>query len=225
MGREYSDALDMFVDEQRTFINALQGNKDISIVIHGTGSPVIATAQEIALYFASNAAEVSSHFIIDRTGKVVQCVSLQNGAAANCCLELNHDSFWDKYAKKYTNLNLCTISIEHCNDVTNSLPPTPAQLQASIKLISYLTKKFNIPTTRIKTHASIDPESRKQCPGNYPMTDVIKAVDELNQPQNTISEIILAEDLTKAQQDLVDAEKELAALRGLIVVNKPTVIQ
>lgn len=224
MGREYTDALDMFVDEQRTFINALQGNKDLSIVIHGTGSPVVPSAQEIALYFATNKDEVSSHFVIDRTGKIVQCVSLLNGAAANCCLEDGHDTYWDKYAKKYTNLNLCTISIEHCNDISNSLPPTPAQLQASIKLITYLSKKYNIPASRIKTHASIDPQSRKECPGNYPMNKVIEEIANINQPVS-ITEDPMSADLAKAQADLVDAEKELALLRGMIIVNKPTVIE
>lgn len=225
MGREYSDALDMFVDEQRTFIGALQNNKDLSIVIHGTGSPVVPTAQEIALYFATNKDELSSHFVIDRTGKVVQCVSLQNGAAANCCLEDGHDTFWDKYNTKYANLNKCTISIEHCNDVTNSLPLTPAQLAASIKLLQYLTNKFNIPLSRIKTHASIDPQTRKECPGNYPMSDVLQALQPSTKSAPTVSETTIAQDLAKAQADVVDLDHELALLRGMVIVNQPTVIQ
>lgn len=225
MGSEYIDAQDMFVNPQRTFIGALQGNKDLSIVIHGTGSPTVPTAQEIAMYFATNTDEVSSHFVIDRTGKVVQCVSLENGAAANCCLEDGHDTYWDKYATKYGNLNKCTISIEHCNDVTNSLPPTSAQLAASIKLIQFLINKFNIPTSRIKTHASIDPQTRKECPGNYPMSDVIQAIQAPSKTTPTISETTIAQDLAKAQADVIDLEQELALLRGMVIINQPTVIE
>jgi N-acetyl-anhydromuramyl-L-alanine amidase AmpD len=230
MGREYGPAQDMFVDESRTFIGALKNNKDLSIVIHGSGSPgdVVPTADEIALYFASNKQMVSSHFVIGRDGKIVQCVSLNDGAAANCCLEPGYDMYWDMYEKGYGNLNKCTISIEHCNNADNSLPLTEAQKKASFELVQYLCLKYGIPPTRIKTHASLAPKTRKECPGNYPMDELIQTMTPKPapkpkpkpkpDPQPTISEQQLLSELDQM-------EKELQALRGMITVNKPTVIE
>lgn len=225
MGREYTPALDMFVDEQRTFIGALQGNKDLSIVIHGSGSPVVPTAQELGLYFASNAAMLSSHFVIDRNGVVVQCVSLKDGAAANCCLEPGHDKFWDPYNTKYGNLNKCTISIEHANNADNSLALTDAQKKASFALVQFLCKKYNIPVSRIKTHASLDPQSRAHCPGNYPMQELLDSMATKTPTETTVSESTIQTDIAEIQADIVDEEAKLAALRGLVVVKGPTVIE
>lgn len=223
MGREYQPALDMFVDESRTFIGALKNNKDISIVIHGSGSPgdIVPTAEELALFFASNKQMLSSHFVIGRDGTVIQCVSLNDGAAANCCLEDGHDKYWDTYEAIYKNLNMCTISIEHANNAQNSLPLTAAQKKASFALVQYLCKKYNIPASRIKTHASLDPKTRSQCPGNYPMEELINTMTppkKAPDPQPTISE-------TDVKTELQKLEDELAKLRGMIVVNKPTVIE
>lgn len=234
MGKEYGPALDMFVDESRTFMGVMKkAAKDLSIVIHGTGSPgdQVPTAEEIALYFASNKQMVSSHFVIGRDGKVVQCVSLQNGAAANCCLEAGSDPYWDKYEKGYGNLNLCTISIEHCNNVDNSLPLTDAQQKASFELVQTLCMKYGIPANRIKTHASLDPKTRKECPGNYPMKELIDSMTPKPAPkpapskEPVVAETTIASDVNQLQTELDKAEQELAALRGMIIVNKPTVIE
>lgn len=227
MGREYTPAIDMFVDESRVFIGSLtnsSANKDLSIVLHGTGSPgnTVPTAQEIALFFASNKDEVSSHFVIGRDGTVVQCVSLKDGSGANCCVESGYDGFWTPYLKKYNNLNLCTISIEHCNNIDNSLSPTREQLAASESLIKFLMQKYDIPTERIKTHASINPKSRAHCPGNYPLQELIQAMAT---KQATISETQVETEITDLEKSLQTVEAELQALRGMVVVKGPTVIE
>jgi len=225
MGSEYSPAQDMFVDESRTFIGALKNNKDLSIVIHGTGSPgkKVPTAEEIGLYFASNKEMVSSHFVIGRDGKIVQCVSLNDGAASNCCLEEDHDTYWDTYNAIYGNLNKCTISIEHCNNVDNSLPLTAVQKQASFTLVQYLCSKYNIPVSRVKTHASLDPKTRKLCPGNYPMQELLDSMTPKSEP--TVSEEQIKEEIDELTKELQAAEEALAKLRGMVIVNKPTVIK
>jgi len=238
MGTEYQSAIDMFVDESRVFIgalNSLKNKKDLSIVIHGSGSPgnKVPSAQEIALYFASNKDMVSSHFVIGRDGKIVQCVSLKDGAAANCCLEEGHDKYWDPLNAVYGNLNKCTISIEHCNNADNSLPLTAAQQKASFELVQYLCTKYNIPPERIKTHASLDPKSRSLCPGNYPMEELIKTMtppkkptpDPKPQPEPTVSEQQIVQEVDELTKELQAAEEALAKLRGMVVVNKPTVIE
>lgn len=170
MGREYQPAIEMFVNRDRVFQNAQPRG---AIVIHKTAGGT--SASGIAEYFASTPLEVSSHFVVGLEGEVVQCVSLIDGAAANCCLETGHDSFWDRYGG--VNLNLVTISIEHVDSsVDNSSFPPTAQLEASFKLVSWLCRTYGIKD--IKTHASISPGSRARCPGNYPMDELIKYVQE-----------------------------------------------
>jgi len=61
-----------------------------------------------------------------------------------------------------TNLNTVTISIEHCDAaLDNSTPLSPAQQEASFKLVAYLVQKYNIPLTHIKGHNSLDLSIRR----------------------------------------------------------------
>jgi hypothetical protein len=171
---DYAAAQALFVDESRVFIDALSGlaGDQLSIVIHKTGgTPSLAS---LANYFQTGAAMASTHFGIDLDGTIGQFVLLKDGAGGNCCLEAGHDTYWDSYAARYGNLNLCTISIEHV-DVTldNSTTPPQAQLDASFALVKWLVNRFSIPLDHIKTHASLDPIDRARCPGNYPMAALI----------------------------------------------------
>jgi hypothetical protein len=175
----YPSAKQMLVAENRVFIGALSGipSSDLSIVIHKTACNAPCSAVDVANFFANDTAEASTHFIIDLDGSIVQCVSLADGAAGNCCLEAGHDTYWDSYASKYGNLNLCTFSIEHVDHtVDNSQSPTQAQLNSSFSLVLWLCQQFSISPDRIKTHASLDPKTRAMCPGNYPMSTLIAYV-------------------------------------------------
>ena len=178
---EYTRALDMFVDESRVFIDQ---NSHQTIVLHKTGGGLY--AQDTANWYASpeNTGEVSTHYVIGVDGVIVQCVLEKDGAAGNCCLETGHDVFWDSYQARYVNLNLCSLSIE-CNDasLTNSTPLTQAQKDALFPLVKHLMQKYNIPWTRIKGHFSLDPLSRKDCPGNYPWQELENFVSQ--QPIDT----------------------------------------
>jgi hypothetical protein len=170
---DYPAALPMFVDEQRTFIDALAGlaGDQLSIVIHKTGGPATINLANLASFFQTGAGAASTHFGIDLDGTVGQFVWLKDGAGGNCCVEQGYDQYWTPFLSKYGNLNRCTISIEHIDpSLTNSTTPPPAQLNASFALVKWLVQKFGIPLDHIKTHASIDPIDRANCPGNYPMT-------------------------------------------------------
>ncbi len=162
MSTDYPDAILYLVDESRVFVDK---NSHSAIVLHGTGGSATQTAQELGDYFRTNSAMVSVNFGIDRAGVVAQYVLLKDGAGGNCCIETGYDTFWNHYVDTYSNLNNCTISIEHVNDATNSLTLTEAQQQASFKLIAYLCQKYNIAPDHIKSHASIAPQSRARCPG------------------------------------------------------------
>src|SRR6266699_3352821 len=113
---DYPDAIEYYVDRSRVFTNQ---NTHSAIVVHGTGGNPNQTAQQLGDYFRSNADMVSSHYGIDRNGVVAQYVQEQDGAGANCCIMPGHDTFWDQFGGD--NLNKHTISVEHENDLTNSL--------------------------------------------------------------------------------------------------------
>jgi len=165
---EYSNAVNYFVDSSRVFINQ---NTHSAIVLHGTGGSATQTALQLGDYFRSTVLMTSVHYGIDRTGVVCQYVSEADGAGGNCCLEVGHDPFWDQF--NGDNLNIHTLSIEHVNDLTNSLALTNSQKAASFKLIAHLSQKYTIPFSHIKSHASLMPQSRALCPGPaFPWTDL-----------------------------------------------------
>jgi N-acetyl-anhydromuramyl-L-alanine amidase AmpD len=164
---DYPDAVEYLVDESRVFIDQ---NSHSAVVIHGTGGNAAQTAQQLGDFFRADPNMASSHYGIDRAGVICQFVLEKDGAAANCCIKAGHDPFWDQF--NGDNLNIHTISIEHENDITNSLPLTQAQQEASFKLVAHLCQKYTIPMSHIKSHASIDPINRSHCPGVYPWDEL-----------------------------------------------------
>lgn len=166
---DYPDAIEYLVDSSRVFVG--QNSCEV-IVIHGTGGNPAQTAQQLGDYFRTNTEVTSVHYGIDRAGVVAQYVREIDGAGGNCCTDPGYDPFWQPYLDTSKNLNLCTISIEHENDLTNSLPLSDAQKLASFKLVAYLSKKYSIAPDHIKSHASIAPINRAHCPGNYPWSEL-----------------------------------------------------
>lgn len=149
------------------------GNKPKWLVIHKTASG--GTAQDIANFFIHDPARASSHYIIGQDGTIVQCVSEADGAGANCCLEAGHAP----YLPTGINMNLLTISIEHCDPASdNSTPLIDAQKQASFRLVKDICQRHNIPMRAgdanggIIGHHDISPILRARCPGNYPWQEL-----------------------------------------------------
>lgn len=167
---DYAEALPMYVDRSRVFIDA---NNPKWIVIHKTAGGQ--SAQEIANYFASTPQMTSTHYVVGQDGTVVQCVREQDGAGGNCCLEQGHAAF----LPEGINLNLVTISIEHVDPaLDNSTPLTEAQKTASFRLIADICRRHGIPARHgdasggIIGHFELDPISRAHCPGNYPWNEL-----------------------------------------------------
>ncbi len=162
---DYPEAIDMLLPTSYSFDSCAP----LSIVIHETGGDMTLDA----VHNTFLATERSTHFAIDQSGNVAQFVPLSRGAGGNCCADkdasgqLLCDPYWYGYLQQYGNLNLCTISIEHCNNSTNSLPMTQAQTDASNKLILWLCQKFNLNINHIKGHNSINPKSKPDCPGTF----------------------------------------------------------
>lgn len=172
MAVDYPAAQEHFVPRNFMF----NSNAAKVIVIHKTGGD--ATPQAVYnTFLASGNPGNSVHYAVGTDGSIWQFVPEALGAGGNGRVEPGYDPFWQPYLNEYGNLNLCTLSIEHCDSSpSNSTPLTPAQKEASFKLVAYLCKKYGIPSTHIKTHASIDPVDRTRCPGNYPMQELIAYV-------------------------------------------------
>ena len=142
------------------------------LILHSTAGGTSAIA--IANYFISTqntSNPVSSHYIIGTDGQVVQTVLEQDFAWANGVISAGHDPWWTTAI----NPNNISISIEHCKpSLDNSDTLTAAQMSASFKLVSDICNRWNIPRRPadaiggITGHYSIDPVSRKNCPGPYP---------------------------------------------------------
>src|SRR5258707_4015273 len=162
---DYPNALDMSLPTNYSFDSCAP----LSIVIHETGGDMTLDA----VYSTFLATMRSTTFAVDLDGRVAQYVPLVRGAGGNCCPDrdasgnLLCDAYWYAYIQQYNNLNLCTISIEHCNNSTNSLPMSQAQTDASNKLILWLCQRYNLNINHIKGHNSINPKSKPDCPGTF----------------------------------------------------------
>ncbi len=146
-----------------------------AIVLHKTGGD----ATPDAIYRTFLASGKSVHYGVGTDGSIWQYVPEALGAGGNCCVEDGYDPFWTQFNPMHvgssdgTNLNTVTISIEHCDAaLDNSTPLTPAQQEASFKLVAYLVQKYNIPLTHIKGHNSLDPVDKAHCPGVYPWDEL-----------------------------------------------------
>jgi N-acetyl-anhydromuramyl-L-alanine amidase AmpD len=154
------------------YFSKREGLRPRYVILHGTAGGT--SAQSIANYFASTQGgsnPVSSHYIVGTDGTIVQAVPEVDGAWANGYLSNGHDSWWDPQV----NPNNITISIEHCKpSADNSDSLTPAQQDASFKLIYDICQRWSIPMRQadasggITGHFSIDPVNRSHCPGAYP---------------------------------------------------------
>jgi len=168
---DYPCAIDHNVPRSFMF----NSNAHAAIVIHKTGGD----ATPEAIYNTFIASGNSVHYGVGTDGAIWLYVPQSLGAGGNCCVEVGYDSFWQPYLSQYGNLNLCTLSIEHCDaSLTNSTPLTSAQQEASFKLVLYLAQKYHIAPDHIKPHSSLDPISRAHCPGNYPFADLINYVKQ-----------------------------------------------
>lgn len=172
-----------------------RGNHAIRyIIIHGTATPGIATAQGIGRLFQSRAGKTSgpndgaTHYVVGKDGTIVQCVREGDSAWGNGVVTEGHDDWWGTRG----NPNFETISIEHVKvGAQNQDALTAAQMEASFALIAYLCDQWNIPRRwadamgGITGHFSIDPVNRAFCPGLYPWDDLFARLNNAGTPPGT----------------------------------------
>ncbi len=147
MAVDFPDALDHFLPESYSFTT----NAAAAIVIHKTGGDGTLDA----VYNTFFQSQRSTHYAIGLDGTIWQFVPEARGAGGNCCVQAGYDTFWDPYLSQYQNLNLCTLSVEHCDPTSDNS-----------KLVQYWCQKYHIALDHIKSHASIDPIDRARCPGS-----------------------------------------------------------
>ncbi|HEV2236858.1 MAG TPA: peptidoglycan recognition family protein [Ktedonobacterales bacterium] len=152
-------------------------NRPTFVIVHGTGSSLTETAQNVAQFFQTNSPPTSTHYVIGRDGTVVQCVAEADAAWGNGVISAGADPWWTGNPNEYT------CSIEHVNDSANSTPLSPAQQAASFALIAHICDRHGIPkrpadaTGGITGHYSIDPVNRAHCPGVYPWDALFAALE------------------------------------------------
>jgi N-acetyl-anhydromuramyl-L-alanine amidase AmpD len=136
--------------------------KKTKLVIHGTAGGSLASG--VARYFQSTESgnnPVSSNYIVDQEGLVVQCVLEKDGAWAQGVVT--------NPAYNGENPNNYCISIEFVKSATdNSNELTGAQMLAGFDLIADICKRNGFTFADIISHGSIDPVNRSRCPGPFP---------------------------------------------------------
>lgn len=136
-----------------------QGKKIAMIVDHWFG---IGTLEAADRRFKDPNSRVSAHFGIDRNGRVVQWVALEDTAY--------HAGNWD--------INLTSIGIEH------DIEQTDALYTASAKLHKSLSEQYRFPLvvgSTVRPHKDFKPT---QCPGTL---DLERIVREATVPQDYVT--------------------------------------
>ncbi|UIR55691.1 N-acetylmuramoyl-L-alanine amidase [Sphingobacterium sp. SRCM116780] len=123
------------------------------VVIHHTAQDSL--GQTIRT-FHSEKAGVSAHYVVSRTGKVVQMVNDYYRAYHAGAGKWGND----------TDLNSSSIGIELDNNGTTD-PWTDAQINALVELLSYLKTKYSIPQANFIGHMDLAP-TRKNDPSRFP---------------------------------------------------------
>jgi len=155
------------------------------IVLHTTGSSFTRAIDTIM----NAASSVSYHYVISKTGKIVQAVDIENTAwAADTATDgSSHDPKHSPNEiirqRRATNANLYTINIGFGDMPSGN--PTKEQLVSAAKLILYISREvrriynfeLNLTRANIIGHADIVPRHRPNCPGrDFPFDELIGMV-------------------------------------------------
>ena len=121
-----------------------------AIVLHHTA--MAGTARDVGRYFARPEAKTSSHYIVDRSGYLVQAVDDSLRA-------------WHAGRSEFLgqpDVNSFSIGIEICNLGDSQEPYPDAQYDAIIRLTAHLISRYDIPLTAITRHRDVAiPKGRK----------------------------------------------------------------
>jgi N-acetylmuramoyl-L-alanine amidase len=125
------------------------------IVLHATVEPSTAGTERI---FLTPSRAVSAHFVVGKDGRVVQMVPVERRAwhAGTSVLE------------GVPSVNDFSVGIEMVNLNDGRDPYPDAQMQAVAGIIRFLRSRYDIPDSRIVSHAQIaQPQGRKTDPAGF----------------------------------------------------------
>lgn len=127
-----------------------------AIVLHATGSGQpgvdVRSLGELRRFFARPSARASSHYAIDRRGRVMRMVRDEDAA----------------FHVARPGWNDVSIGIELLNDNSGTEPFPPAQLEAASQLVRALGRTYRIPVEGVVRHRTIQPEDRRDPANNFP---------------------------------------------------------
>ena len=131
-----------------------------ALVLHHTAQD---TDEECIALFQKPESKVSSHFLVERDGRLVQFVSLEH-RAWHAGTSLLHGRMA---------LNRTSVGVEITGD-GNRYPFTPAQVETVVRLVGVLTAMFELESPWIAGHQHIAPD-RKNDPGAlFPWNEVLR---------------------------------------------------
>ena len=133
------------------------------IVVHYTGMKTLQSAVERLLYSKN---KVSSHYLISRTGEVLQLVKDNNIAW--------HAGISNWFNFKNLNNNSIGIELENKGHQHGYQNFTNKQINQLIKLLRVLKKKFKIQNINITGHSDIAPNRKKDPGEKFPWNKLYK---------------------------------------------------
>ena len=138
------------------YTNGARGAKDIDlIVVHVAQGSYSGTIG----WFQKSRSNVSAHYVVNRNGRVAQCVR-------------NDDVAWHAGDWQY---NRRSIGIEHAGYASE--PKTARQYRSSARLSAYLSRRYGIPVDRghIIGHRDV-PGANRSCPGRFDFSRYLRLV-------------------------------------------------
>ena len=157
------------------------------IVLHTTGGTFTSAINTIL----NPSSQASYHFVISKSGEIVQAVDIENMAWANGTTNSgdnrdNRHSTIEVVRTRRVNANLYSISVAF-GDMPTGIP-SEAQINAVVWLIRYIRTeveriyKFTIPfaRTNIVGHNEITPITRPDCPGRrFPWDEIMQRLNSI----------------------------------------------
>lgn len=139
----------------RVYRHRPAGFEPKAIVVHATGSGEpgsgFGDARELGEFFARPTTQAASHYGVDRAGRVARYVDEEHAA----------------FHVATPGWNDISIGIELLNDNSGRQEYPRAQLLATRRLVQAIAARHDIPLEAVVTHASVQPEDRRD-PVGFP---------------------------------------------------------
>jgi N-acetyl-anhydromuramyl-L-alanine amidase AmpD len=138
-----------------------------AVILHHTATGGD-TGQAVANYFATRAAEVSAHVVIDEHGEVWRCVDISKAAwHAGQCRRVDWDrdgklEDWEQY------VNSISIGIEFCNRGGSDSYPNAQIYSAAMLIRRWDAKCPNLKLRNITDHAAVNLNGKVDVSATFP---------------------------------------------------------